>query len=45
VVVSQLVKLVGKPVSFSFGYRNYADAPSGGPEWGLRFVVTLLFPK
>jgi hypothetical protein len=45
VVVSQLVKLGGKPVSFSFGYRNYADAPSGGPEWGLRFVVTLLFPK
>lgn len=45
VVVSQLVKLGGKPVSFGFGYRNYVEAPSNGPDWGLRFVVTLLFPR
>ena len=25
--------------------RNYAEQPDGGPEWGLRFTITLLFPK
>jgi hypothetical protein len=44
-MVSQLVKIGNQPVSFAFGYRNYVEAPTGGPEWGLRFVVTLLFPK
>ena len=27
------------------GGRYHAEAPSGGPDWGLRFAVTLLFPK
>ena len=45
VTVSQLVKLGGQPVSFLFGGRVYANRPSGGPDWGLRFQVTLLFPK
>jgi hypothetical protein len=27
------------------GPRVYADKPDGGPDWGLRFAVTLLFPK
>jgi hypothetical protein len=26
-------------------YRYYAEGPSDGPEWGLRFTVTFLFPK
>jgi hypothetical protein len=43
--VSQLVKLGGKPVQFSLGARSYVEKPSGGPEWGLRFAITLLFPK
>jgi hypothetical protein len=43
--VSQLVKINGQPVSFSLGGRYYAEGPSGGPEWGVRFVVTFLFPK
>jgi len=43
--VSQLLKVGGKPVSFSLGGRYYATSPAGGPDWGLRFVVTLLFPK
>ncbi|HQQ76897.1 MAG TPA: transporter [Thermoanaerobaculia bacterium] len=42
---AQLVKVGGKPVSFTLGGRYYATTPSGGPDWGLRFVVTLLFPK
>ena len=43
--VSQLLKIGGKPMQFSLGYRYYADKPDGGPDWGLRFAVILLFPK
>lgn len=42
---SQLLKLGSQPVSFAIGYRNYVERPEGGPRWGLRFSVTLLFPK
>ena len=45
VMASQLVKFGKQPVSFGLGYRDYVEAPTGGPDWGLRFVVTLLFPK
>ncbi|MCA9311915.1 MAG: hypothetical protein KDA21_11960 [Phycisphaerales bacterium] len=44
-MVSQLVVFGGQPVQFSLGGRGYADSPPGGPEWGVRLVVTLLFPK
>jgi hypothetical protein len=44
-MVSQLVKIGSQPVQFSLGGRYYAEGPSGGPDWGLRFAVTLLFPK
>lgn len=43
--VSQLLKLGGQPIQFTVGGRYYAEAPRGGPDWGLRFVVTLLFPS
>ena len=43
--VSQLVKIGGSPVQFMIGGRYYAESPDGGPEWGLRAGVTLLFPK
>jgi hypothetical protein len=43
--VSQLLKFGRQPVSFSFGYSYYADGPDGGPDWGLNFKVTFLFPK
>jgi hypothetical protein len=44
VFVSQLVRIGKIPVSFSFGGRVYAEGPSGNADWGLRFVVTPLFP-
>ncbi|HTQ49154.1 MAG TPA: hypothetical protein VMJ12_00485 [Candidatus Acidoferrales bacterium] len=44
-MVTQLVKIGGKPVAFQFGYRYYAERPAGGPDWGLRFTITFLFPK
>jgi hypothetical protein len=43
--VQQLLKIGGHPVAFQVGYRYYADTPSGGPDWGLRFTITFLFPK
>jgi hypothetical protein len=43
--VAQLLKLGGQPVQFQAGGRVYAERPDGGPDWGLRFTVTLLFPK
>jgi len=27
------------------GVRAYLDAPDGGPDWGLRVGLTLIFPK
>ncbi|GAA5123319.1 transporter [Luteolibacter yonseiensis] len=44
-VVSQLVKIGDQPVQFFAGARYYFDTPDGGPEWGLRFGLTFLFPK
>lgn len=44
-MVAQLVKIGEFPVQFQVGGRVYADGPDGGPNWGLRFAVTLLLPK
>jgi hypothetical protein len=43
--VSQLVKISQMPIQFQVGGRYYAEKPDGGPDWGLRFTVTFLFPK
>ena len=45
VSVSQLLKFGKQPVSVQLGYRYYAEGPNSGPDWGLRFSVTFLFPK
>jgi hypothetical protein len=44
-MLSQLVKFGKQPVNFQIGGRYYVDSPDGGPEWGLRFAITFLFPK
>ena len=44
-MLNQLLKIAGQPLSLQLGYRYYADVPDGGPDWGLRFTFTLLFPK
>jgi hypothetical protein len=44
-MVAQLVKIKDTPVQFQLGGKYYAEGPSGAPEWGIRFAVTLLFPK
>jgi hypothetical protein len=43
--ISQLLKVGTQPVSLGIGARYYADKPAGGPDWGVRFIVTLLFAK
>jgi len=43
--ISQLLKVGNQPLSLQLGYRYYAERPNGGPDWGLRFAVTFLFPK
>ena len=43
--VTQVLRIGKVPVSFQFGGRYYADKPAGGPDWGLRFTVTLVFSK
>lgn len=45
VSVSQLLKVGKQPIQFSLGAKYYAEKPANGPEWGLRFAVTFLFPK
>ena len=45
VTVSQLLKIGKQPVQFTLGVKYYAEKPANGPEWGLRFAVTFLFPK
>ena len=45
VVYSQVLPIGTQLVSIAAGARYYVEAPDAGPEWGLRLVVTLLFPK
>lgn len=45
VMIGQVVRIGKQPVSLQLGGRYYAESPDGGPEWGLRFNVVLLFPK
>ena len=44
-MLQQIVKIGDQPVAFSLGGRYYADKPSNGPDWGLRFAVIFLFPR
>lgn len=43
-VVSRIYQLGHQPVSLAVGGRWYPETPLEGPDWGLRGVVTFLFP-
>jgi hypothetical protein len=43
--VSKVVDIAGQKVSFQGGPRWWAAGPDTAPDWGLRFNMTLLFPK
>jgi hypothetical protein len=42
--VQQLIKIGKQPIALQAGYRYYIEKPDGGPDWGLRFTITFLFP-
>ena len=42
---SKVTKVGSQLVSYQGGVRYYFEAPDGGPDWGLRFTFTLLYPK
>lgn len=44
VVYSKVSKIGDQLVSYAFGGRVYLDRPNGGPDWGLRIIVTFMFP-
>lgn len=43
--VTQLTRIGKQRVSVGGGVRYYAASPPGGPNWGIRLIFTLLFPK
>jgi hypothetical protein len=43
--VSHLYKFGGQRVSLGGGVKAYAAQDGVGPEWGLRFVATFLYPE
>jgi len=44
-LISQIVRLGPQVLQLQVGYRSYVTTPENGPNWGLRFQLTLLFPK
>ena len=42
--ISQILKIGKQPISVQIGGKYYADSPIYGPNWGVRFNFTLLFP-
>lgn len=42
---SKVTKLGSQMLSYQGGVRVYLETPQGGPDWGLRFGITLLYPK
>lgn len=43
--VAQLTKMGRQPVQVGIAGRYYAEKPKGGPDWGMRLVLTLLYPR
>src|SRR6266550_7459361 len=42
--ISQILKIGKQPISVQIGVKYYADSPRYGPDWGVRFNLTLLYP-
>ena len=45
VVYSKVTNIGDQLVSYAIGGRVYVERPNGGPDWGMRLVMTFLFPK
>jgi len=44
-VLTKVVKLGHRPMQVGGGAGYYIESPTGGPEWKIRTVMTLLFPR
>lgn len=42
--ISQILKIGKQPISLQIGGKYYADSPRYGPDWGVRFNLTMLYP-
>ncbi|MBP9592324.1 MAG: transporter [Steroidobacteraceae bacterium] len=42
---SRVTKVGSQLLSYAGGVRYFIETPGDGPDWGLRVVVTLLFPS
>jgi hypothetical protein len=42
--ISQILKIGKQPISLQIGGKWYVDSPRYGPDWGVRFALTLLYP-
>ena len=42
--ISQILKIGKQPISIQVGGKYYADTPRYGPDCGVRFNFTLLYP-
>jgi hypothetical protein len=42
--ISQILKIGKQPISVQIGGKYYADSPRYGPDWGVRFNFTMLYP-
>ena len=45
IAYSKVSKWGNQMVSNQFGFGWYAKSPTGGPDWQLRYMMVLLFPK
>lgn len=45
VQMSQLTHIGKQPIQVGTGLKYYVVSPDGGPDWGIRFNLTFLFPK
>jgi len=43
--LSKVTRIGSQMVSIGGGVRYYLESPAGGPSWGLRLTLTLLFPE
>jgi hypothetical protein len=43
--VQQVFRIGDQAMALQVGGRYYAEAPEGGPQWGMRTTLTFLFPK
>lgn len=42
---SKVTRMGRQLVSWQGGVRYWIEAPTGGPDWGVRFTLTLLYPR